>query len=247
MNIHIISVFPGAFNGPLDESIIKRAQNKGLVRFYIHDLREFTTDKHHQVDDYPYGGGPGMVLKPEPIFSALEHVISQIPEQASKQLIFLTPQGHPYNQRKALQLCEVENLVFLCGHYKAVDERVRDFWPMEEISIGDYVLTGGELPALVIIDSVIRLIPGVISDLNSATTDSFYDDNLLDCPYYTRPEEYRGMKVPGVLLSGHHAEIDKWRKQKSVERTLSIRRDLISPERLINLKKDVDLGGLVNE
>ncbi len=240
MDIHVITVFPRMFDGPLDESIIKRAKERGLVHFHIHNLRDFTTDKHQQVDDYPYGGGPGMVLKPEPIFRAMDHIMSTIPTQASRRVIFLTPQGRPYNQPIAKELAKEEYLILLCGHYKGVDERVREYWQPEEISIGDYVLTGGELPALVIIDSCVRLIPGVINDLNSATTDSFYEGNLLDCPYYTRPEMFRGMKVPDVLLSGHHAEIEKWRKQKSLERTMEMRKDLLPDEVLKRMKTDGD-------
>lgn len=244
MKFHIITAFPKLFDGPLSESIIKRAQDKNLVTITIYDLRDFTTDKHHQVDDYAYGGGPGMILKPEPIFRCLEYVLSTIKESESRQLIFLTPQGDRYHQQTAKALTETENIVLLCGHYKGVDERVREYWQMQEISIGDYVLTGGELPALVIVDSVVRLIPGVISDLDSATTDSFYHE-LLDCPYYTRPEVFKGMAVPEVLLSGHHAEIEKWRKRKAIERTLARRKDLLSAERLIELQDE--LGGLIDE
>ena len=225
MNIHIITAFPNLFVGPLDESIIKRSREKQIVEIFIHDLRQYSADKHHRIDDYPYGGGPGMILKPEPIFGCIESVLEtyQIREP---NLIFLTPQGHKYSQAKAKELSEQDHLIFLCGHYKGVDERVREYWKMDEISIGDYVLTGGELPALVIIDSVIRLIPGAISDLDSAKTDSFYQHKL-DCPYYTRPEVFRSMAVPEVLLSGHHAEIKKWRTKQALGRTSKIRPDLI--------------------
>ena len=225
MKIHIITVFPDLLRSPLDESIIKRSQEKQLVEIFIHNLRNYSEDKHNRVDDYPYGGSPGMILKPEPLFNCIESVIEQF-EISEPRLIFLTPQGQKFTQAKAIELSQQDNLIFLCGHYKGVDERVREYWKMDEISIGDYVLTGGELPALIIIDSVIRLIPGVISNINSAKTDSFYQ-NRLDCPYYTRPENYRGMKVPQVLLSGHHAEIKKWQEQKSLERTKKIREDLI--------------------
>ena len=226
MNIHIITAFPKLMDGPFQESIIKRALEKNLIKIDIYDLRSFTKDKHHQIDDYPYGGGPGMILKPEPIFECLDYITEKISADESRRMIFLTPQGERYNQQKAKELSTEQNLIFLCGHYKGVDHRVRDYWKFEEISIGDYVLTGGELPALVIIDSVIRLIPGVISDINSAETDSFFQ-NMLDCPYYTRPEVYRDLKVPSVLLSGNHAEIEKWRKQKALEITLKRRKDLI--------------------
>ncbi len=225
MKIHVITAFPNLFVGPLDESIIKRAREKQLVEIYLHDLRDYSNDRHRRIDDYPYGGGPGMVLKPEPIFNCIESVLEKY-QISQPHLIYLTPQGQRYNQAKAKELAQRPNLVLLCGHYKGVDERVREFWQMDEISIGDYVLTGGELPALVIIDSVVRLIPGAISDLDSAKTDSFYQ-NLLDCPYYTRPEVYRGMAVPQVLLSGHHAEIEKWRKNEAIKRTLKIRPDLL--------------------
>jgi tRNA (guanine37-N1)-methyltransferase len=225
MNIHIITAFPNLLRGPLDESIIKRSVEKKIVEFFIHDLREYSSDKHHRVDDYPYGGGPGMILKPEPIFNCIESVTEKYNIKSS-DIILLTPQGKKYSQAKAKELVEKQNLVFLCGHYKGVDERVRDYWKMDEISIGDYVLTGGELPALVIIDSVIRLIPGVISDLDSAKTDSFYQ-GILDCPYYTRPEIFREMSVPEILLSGNHAEIDNWRQQEALRQTLKERPELV--------------------
>ncbi|MDW7680879.1 MAG: tRNA (guanosine(37)-N1)-methyltransferase TrmD [bacterium] len=228
MKIHIITAFPDLLKGPLDESIIRRGQEKQLVEILIHNLRDYSEDKHKRVDDYPYGGAPGMILKPEPIFNCIEAVLNQYRIE-SPQLIFLTPQGKTYNQARAIELAQQEQLIFLCGHYKGIDERVRLYWQMEEISIGDYVLTGGELPALVIIDSVIRLIPGVISDLNSAKTDSFYE-NKLDSPYYTRPEIFRNMKVPEVLLSGHHAEIKKWQQQQALERTMTLRRDLLKTD-----------------
>ncbi|HEX9970690.1 MAG TPA: tRNA (guanosine(37)-N1)-methyltransferase TrmD [bacterium] len=225
MNIHIITAFPNLLRGPLDESIIKRSVEKKIVEFFIHDLRQYSSDKHHRVDDYPYGGGPGMILKPEPIFNCIESVTEKYNIKSS-DIILLTPQGKKYSQAKAKELVEQQNLVFLCGHYKGVDERVRDYWKMDEISIGDFVLTGGELPALVIIDSVIRLIPGVISDLDSAKTDSFYQ-GILDCPYYTRPEIFREMSVPEILLSGNHAEIDNWRQQEALKQTLKERPELV--------------------
>ena len=246
MKIHIITAFPNFFNNPLDESILKRAQNKKLIDISVLDLRKFATDKHHQIDDTPYGGGPGMILKTEPIFLCIEHIIENISKQETYKIIFLTPQGKQYKQNDVKKLLKIDNLVLLCGHYKGIDERIRDYWKMDEISIGDYVLTGGEIPALVIIDSVTRLIPGTISDINSATTDSFYND-LLDCSYYTRPETYKNMQVPAVLLSGNHAEINKWRKRESVKRTIRNRSDLISEKRLQELKNDEDLGGLFNE
>ena len=226
MHIHLITAFPNLLKGPFDESIIKRARERELVTFFIHDLRKFATDKHNSVDDYPYGGGPGMILMPEPIFRCLDYILEEY-NLDSPRTIFLTPQGERYTQAKAIELSEADTLIFLCGHYKGVDERVREKLITDEISIGDYVLTGGELPAMVVIDSVVRLIPGTISDIESAQNDSFHS-GLLDHPHYTRPEEYRGMRVPEVLLSGHHAEIDKWRKAKSLERTEQRRKDLLT-------------------
>lgn len=226
MKIHIITAFPNLLRGPLDESIIKRSVEKSLVEFFIHDLRQYSSDKHHRVDDYPYGGGPGMILKPEPIFSCIES-IKETYQVETSGIVFLTPQGQKFSQAKAKEFAERPSLIFLCGHYKGIDERVREYWRMDEISIGDYVLTGGELPALVIIDSVIRLIPGVISDLDSAKTDSFYQ-RILDCPYYTRPEIFRGMSVPEILLSGNHAEINNWRQEEALKQTLKMRPELVN-------------------
>ena len=225
MHIHLITAFPNLLNGPFDESIIKRARERDLVHFFIHDLREFTTDKHRSVDDYPYGGGPGMILMPEPIFRCFDF-LSEMYHLETPRVIFLTPQGERYSQKKAIELSLEETLVFLCGHYKGVDERVRETLVTDELSIGDYVLTGGELPAMVMIDSIVRLIPGAISDIESAEGDSFHS-GVLDHPHYTRPEEFRGMRVPDVLLSGHHAEIEKWRREKSLERTRQRRKDLL--------------------
>ena len=225
MHIHLITAFPNLLKGPFDESIIKRARERELVTFFIHDLRDFSTDKHHSVDDYPYGGGPGMILMPEPIFRCMDYILEEY-NLDSPRTIFLTPQGEAYTQAKAIELSKADTLIFLCGHYKGVDERVREKLITDEISIGDYVLTGGELPAMVVIDTIVRLIPGAISDIESAQNDSFHS-GLLDHPHYTRPEEYRGMRVPDVLLSGHHAEIDRWRKEKSLERTQQRRKDLL--------------------
>jgi len=226
MQIHVVTALPNLMEGPLSDSIIKRARERGLVEICIHDLREFARDKHHQVDDYPYGGGPGMVLKPEPIFLCVEHIIASF-ELKSPPIILMTPQGEQYTQQKAIALAEYKNFIIVCGHYKGVDERVREALITEEISIGDYILSGGEIPAAVIIDSVVRLVPGAISDMESAATDSFHS-GMLDHPHYTRPEVFRGMAVPDVLLSGHHAEIEKWRRQKALERTQERRGDLLS-------------------
>ena len=223
MEIHLITPFPDLVFGPLNESIVKRAQKKGIVGINIVDLRDYTTDKHRQVDDYPYGGGPGMVLKPEPFFRAVD-AIEKTPG-VKTEVILLTPQGERFHQGMAKELAGKTRLTFLCGHYKGIDERVRDL-ATREISIGDYILTGGELAALVIIDSIVRLQPGVISDYESALSDSF-ELPRLDCAYYTRPEEYRGLKVPQVLLSGNHAEIERWRLQDSLQRTRERREDLL--------------------
>jgi len=233
MKIFVVTAFPKLVRGPLDESIIKRAVGKEIVSIKILDLRDFTNDKHKQVDDYPYGGGAGMILKPEPFFRAVEHIKAQeVLENPS--VILMTPQGKSYTQDRAKSLARESDLIFLCGHYKGIDERVREYLVTEEISIGDYVLTGGELAAAVVIDSVVRLLPGAIGDFDSARSDSF-ENGLLDCPYYTRPEGYRGMKVPQILLSGHHAEIEKWRKDKSLERTEIRRADLLG-----NIVKSID-------
>lgn len=233
MKIFVVTAFPKLVRGPLDESIIKRAVGKEIVSIKILDLRDFTNDKHKQVDDYPYGGGAGMILKPEPFFRAVEHIKAQeVLENPS--VILMTPQGKSYTQDRAKSLARESDLIFLCGHYKGIDERVREYLVTEEISIGDYVLTGGELAAAVVIDSVVRLLPGAIGDFDSARSDSF-ENGLLDCPYYTRPEGYRGMKVPQILLSGHHAEIAKWRKDKSLEHTEIRRADLLG-----NIVKSID-------
>ncbi len=225
MRIDLVTAFPELVTAPLGESILKRAQDKQIVNIVIHDLRLFTADKHHQVDDYPFGGGAGMVMKPEPFFSCVEKIIAEQPQVKQRKVIFLSPQGRLFTQKMANELASWEQLILLCGHYKGVDERVIQGLVDEEISIGDYVLTGGELPALILVDAVVRLLPGVLNDSESAATDSFQQE-WLDCPYYTRPEEYRGMKVPSVLLSGHHANIEKWRRQQSIERTRKRRKDL---------------------
>ncbi|MCH8125264.1 tRNA (guanosine(37)-N1)-methyltransferase TrmD [candidate division KSB1 bacterium] len=226
MRIDLVTAFPYLAESPIEESIIKRARHKKLVDINIHDLREFTSDKHHKVDDYPYGGGPGMVIKPEPFFRCVDHIFKSLDSECNSKIIYLSPQGRVFNQQIANELAKESHLVFLCGHYKGIDERIIEALVTDEISLGDYVLTGGELPALVIMDAIIRLIPGAISDIESATTDSFQQE-YLDCPYYTRPEEYRGMKVPEVLLSGHHENIQKWRKEQSLDRTMARRKDLI--------------------
>lgn len=224
MRIDILTPFPKMFEGFLGESILKRGQDKGIVLIKIWDLRGFTEDKHNTVDDYPYGGGPGMILKPEPIFRAMDKM--KMETEKKSRLFFMTPQGEPFTQEKAQALSQEEHLTFICGHYRGVDERVVEALEPEEISIGDYVLTGGELAAAVVVDAVVRLIPGVLGDSDSAEGDSFSGD-LLDHPHYTRPEEFRGMRVPEILLSGHHAQIDAWRKGQAYARTKKKRPDLL--------------------
>jgi tRNA (guanine37-N1)-methyltransferase len=223
VRIDIISAVPAILKSPLNESILKRAQENGLVELHIHDLRDYAHDRHLTIDDVPYGGGAGMVLKPEPIFECVESLKAQ---REYDEVIYLSADGERFDQKMAARLSLCSNLLFLCGHYKGIDERVRESVITREISIGDFVLTGGELPALVVIDAVVRLIPGVLHDGESALSDSF-QDHLLDCPWYTRPPVYREMKVPEVLLSGNHAEIEKWREVKRTERTRTRRKDLL--------------------
>ena len=223
MRIDIITVVPELVVSPLNESILKRAQEKGLVQIVIHNLRDYTFDRRRTVDDYPFGGEAGMVMKPEPIFRAIEQLQS---ERTYDEVIYTSPDGIQYNQHEANRLSTLENIIILCGHYKGVDQRVRDHLITREISIGDYVLTGGELAACIIADSVVRIIPGAIGDEASALTDSF-QDNLLAPPVYTRPAEFRGWRVPDVLLSGNFAEIERWQDEQAWERTRRLRPDLL--------------------
>lgn len=225
MKIHIVTTFPKFFESPLDESMMKRARQREVVQIHVHDLRDFTADKHRSVDDYPYGGGPGMIMKPEPFFACVEH-IRAAHDLAAARVILLSPQGETFSQKKANELAREPALIFLCGHYKGIDERVHQYLATEELSIGDYVLTGGELPALVVIDAVVRLMPGVLGDLDSAVGDSF-QTGMLDYPHYTRPEAFRGWRVPEVLMSGHHARIAQWRREQAEARTRERRADLL--------------------
>jgi tRNA (guanine37-N1)-methyltransferase len=223
MHIDIITCLPRLIESPFNDSILKRAQAKGLVEVNIIDLREYATDKHKSVDDYSYGGGAGMVMMIEPI----DQCISKLKSQRSyDEIIYMSPDGELFTQAIANALSMTKNLIILCGHYKGVDERVREHLVTREISIGNYVLSGGELAAAVVSDAVIRLIPGVLSDETSALSDSF-QDNLIAPPVYTRPADYKGWKVPDILLSGHEAKIDQWRHEKSVERTENRRPDLL--------------------
>ena len=226
MRIDILTVLPEMLEAPIKESILKRAQQKNIVEIHIHNIRDFTTDKHRQVDDYAYGGAAGMVLMIEPIEKAINHLKSQ---RNYDEIIYTSPDGERFNQRAANGLSAAENIIILCGHYKGIDQRIRDNFITREISIGDYVLTGGELAALVITDSIVRLIPGVLSDETSALTDSF-QDNLLAPPVYTRPADYKGWKVPEVLLSGNFKLIDEWQMEKAYERTKALRPDLLDED-----------------
>lgn len=224
IRIDIISAVPQLLASPLTESILKRAQERNLAEIVVHDLRSYAHDKHRIVDEPPYGGGAGMILKPEPIFECIEKLKS---ERTYDDVIYVTADGEKFDQRTANRLSLKHNLIILCGHYKGIDERIRQQLITREISIGDYVLTGGELAAMVITDAVVRLIPGVINDGESALTDSF-QDGLLDAPSYTRPPEFRGMKVPEVLLGGNHAEISAWRDEQRKKKTRERRKDLLS-------------------
>ncbi len=223
MRIDILTVVPELLSSPLNESILKRAQDKGLAEIVIHNIRDYTTDKHRTTDDYPFGGEAGMVMKAEPIFAVVEKLQS---ERHYDEIIYMSPDGVTYDQHEANRLSTLENIIILCGHYKGIDYRIREHLITREISIGDYVLTGGELAACIIVDSVVRIIPGAIGDEASALTDCF-QDNLLAPPVYTRPAEFRGWRVPDVLLSGNFAAIDKWKEDEAYERTKRLRPDLL--------------------
>jgi tRNA (guanine37-N1)-methyltransferase len=212
MKIDIISAVPELLVSPLNTSILKRAQDKKKVKIEIHNLRDYAFNKHKQIDDKPFGGGAGMVLKPEPFFECIEKLKS---ERNFDHIIFTTPKGKLFDQRYANRLSLAKNVLIIAGHYKEIDDRVREYFATDEISIGNYVLTGGELPALIIADAIVRLIPGVLNDSEAALDDSFQDGDVVEAPYYTRPAEYKGMKVPEVLLSGNEKEIKKWKQEQS--------------------------------
>jgi len=234
MRIDVLTIFPQMFDAPFSFGIFKRAIDQDLVSIHVHNIRDYTHDRHHTVDDYPYGGGPGMIFKPEPIFEAVAAVKAQVTEKPGTgelPVVLLTPQGRLFNQQIALELSKYRHLVLLCGHYEGIDERVVEHLVTDEISIGDYVLTGGELPALVVIDAVIRLLPGVLGSENSAQEDS-HVNGLLEYPQYTRPADFQGWPVPEVLLSGNHAQIARWRREQIIRRTLERRPDLIDTARL---------------
>lgn len=223
MRIDILTVLPEMIESPLNCSILKRAQDKGLAEIVVHNLREYTTNKHRKVDDYPFGGEAGMVMQVEPVDRAIADLKSQ---RDYNEVIFTSPDGEQFDQPMANTLSLAQNIIILCGHYKGVDYRIREHLITKEISIGDYVLTGGEIPAVVIADAIVRLIPGAIGDEQSALSDSF-QDNLLAPPVYTRPAEYKGWRVPDILLSGHKAKIDDWKHEQSLERTRRLRPDLL--------------------
>ena len=233
MRFDIFTLFPGIFEGPLRESMIKRAIDAGLLAVHLHNIRDYAAGKHQVTDDYPYGGGGGMVMKPEPIFAAVESVVgtrsegSGIGDQASAPIVLLTPQGRVFNQKVAYELAQYERVALICGRYEGFDERIREHLVTDEISIGDFVLTGGELAALVVLDAVIRLKPGALGDPEGASDDS-HASGLLEYPHYTRPPEFRGWGVPEVLLSGDHAKVDRWRREQALRRTWLRRPDMLA-------------------
>jgi tRNA (guanine37-N1)-methyltransferase len=246
VKVDIVTIFPAMVRAPLAEGIVARAIARGLIDVRVHDLRDFTTDRHRVVDDVPFGGGPGMVLKPEPLFAAVEAIVAQrraetdgsrrglaeAPEERRRAVVLTSPDGEKLTHSVSRRLSALDHIVILCGRYEGVDERVREHLATDTISIGDYVLSGGELPALVIVDAVGRLVPGVVGDAASVSGDTFARDGLLDFPQYTRPAEFRGLGVPPVLLSGHHAEIEKWRREQALERTRRHRPDLLDSKEL---------------
>ena len=243
MRIDVLTLFPEMFEGVFSSSILGKAREKGIVSLSTVNFRDYSTNKHNTVDDYPYGGGGGMVLKPEPIFGAVEDLPTHQTaegEAVKPRVILLCPQGETFTQKKAEELAGEEHLVFICGHYEGYDERIRQYLVTDELSIGDYVLTGGEIPAMVIIDSVVRLLPGVLGNEMSAVTDSF-STGLLEYPHYTRPAKFRDWEVPEMLLSGHHANVKKWRLKESLIRTLERRPDLLEGRDIVQRGKA--LGG----
>ena len=231
MRFHVLTIFPAMFDGPLSESIISRAVERGLVQINLHDIRDYATDKHRSVDDYPYGGGYGMVMKPEPIFDAYADVKQTASLGEDTPVVLLTPQGTPFSQPIAERLATLDDIVLICGRYEGVDERVREHVATCELSVGDYVLSGGELAAMIVIDAVTRLIPGAVGSIESTQDDSF-STGLLQFPQYTRPAQHEGGKVPDILLSGNHGEIEKWRRRESLRRTYQRRPDLLDSANL---------------
>lgn len=224
MQVNILTLFPEMFGGVFNTSILKKAQEVGAFQYNFVNFRDFTENKHYKVDDYPYGGGAGMVLAPQPIFDAVDSITEN--SKVKPRIVLMCPQGEPYTQKKAEELAQEDHLLFICGHYEGYDERIRQHLITDEISIGDYVLTGGELGTMVVIDSVVRLLPGVLGNQSSAPEDSF-SNGLLEYPHYTRPYDFRGLKVPDILLSGNHAKISEWRQLQSLRRTWDRRPDLL--------------------
>ena len=243
MKIDIVTIFPGMLAGPLAAGIVGRAIADGRLDIRVHDLRDATTDRHRVVDDMPFGGGPGMVLKPEPLFRSVERIRESRGEPAA--IVLTSPDGRTFSHREAARLSALPHIVILCGRYEGVDERVRRHLATEELSIGDYVVSGGELPALVIVDAVARLVPGVVGDEQSVARDSFAR-GLLDFPQYTRPADFRGLTVPPVLLSGHHAEVERWRRREAIARTLDRRPELLDRSAL-DREDEAALEDLLNE
>jgi tRNA (guanine37-N1)-methyltransferase len=243
MRVDVVTIFPAMFEGPLGDGIVKRAQDAALVDIRIHDLRSFSNDRHRTVDDSPFGGGPGMVMKAEPFFRALETVWPDGADEGDV-VALLTPRGRPFDQATARRYADIERLMLLCGRYEGIDERVARCLATEELSLGDFVLTGGEIAALAVIEATVRLIPGALGDEGSAQSDSF-EDGLLDWPHYTRPAEVRGRRVPEVLLSGDHGRIRRWRRRESLRATRARRPDLLSSARLT--PEDVGLLGEIEQ
>jgi len=245
MRFDILTLFPEMFNGPFSDSMIKKARENGIIDINLIDIRDYTTDKHNTADDYPYGGGAGMVLKVEPIYYALADITEDFSQSTTN--ILLTPRGQKLDQSMVKDLSGKDRLVLICGHYEGIDERIRNNFVDQEVSIGDYVLTGGEIPAMVLVDAVARLLPGVLGHDESKKNDSFYN-GILDYPHYTRPQEFKGMKVPEILLSGNHQLVDRWRKKEALKRTYLMRPDLIEnteltqdqQELLREIKQDIE-------
>ena len=242
MRFDLVTIFPRLCDGPLGEGIVRRAIDRGLVDVRVHDLRDYTADRHRSVDDVSYGGGPGMVFKPEPLFLAVDAITR---DGGADAVILTSPQGRRFTEREAERLAALRRIVVLCGRYEGVDDRVRSALATEELSIGDYVLSGGELPALVIVDAVVRLLPGAVGDEASVAVDSF-SRGLLDYPHFTRPAEFRGLRVPDVLLSGNHADIRRWRKRESLARTMALRPDLLPSAELDDEEREI-LRALMDE
>ncbi|MCL0105566.1 tRNA (guanosine(37)-N1)-methyltransferase TrmD [Dehalococcoidia bacterium] len=237
LHFHILTLFPDMFSPMQAQGILSRAVSKNLIKFSLYDIRDYTTDRHRQVDDYPFGGGPGMLMKPEPVFSAVASIREQL--DANKiPTILMSPQGNPFSQKKAVELSENKNIILICGRYEGFDERIREYLATDEISLGDFIVSGGELPAMLLIDTISRLVPNVVGSSDSIQNDSFFN-GLLQFPQYTRPASFRDMGVPDVLLSGNHDQIRKWREIKSLEKTYKRRPDLLDQLELTREQRDI--------